>query len=273
VSNTVGSNSPWLSSKGIDCYSRIDNVPLILFKDMRLIHHSDSTMQSDCVAPAERCQIGPNGWARIISDLSTGRSTGGVSDNARKVIVYDMHPEQGDIPEACWNLYSKWASGTDAPCFVYCAGFKADDTSRKEGLESHCQGLLLRTWWETHAEAGRPEPTHTAESAVSRPNFALLSWDTTGKPAVPELVYSRFAESLEYQASWEKFCDDLNAKASTLRGLRQCGGDGFVAGPSHFVNLTGPEISDGDASLDVNRILQLEEIPMADLDMSKVLLV
>jgi hypothetical protein len=271
TSTAVGAESGWLECNAISNHFRIDAVPIVAHKDMRLVPHKDPNQAVVELTAAERAsQIGVLGCESIIKSLILGRPQCAERNNKRKIVICDFFPEQLDWMEASWNLHEQWQSGHDIPAIAYCSFYKHTDSSKKDAAQSAIQGMLLRKWWETQPDAGPPEPRQTVDS-VKKPELTVLTWDTTGKPVVPDLVYKRF-EDTDFEASWASFCDSLMQKFSVMRGLTQVSQG---AGSGTAVVLAGPETNDTYAGepYDIDRHLILEEVPMSSIDMTKVSLV
>ena len=237
VSESFAEDTPWKTSLASNRHMMIDKVPVCSHKDMRHIPHSNPSEQKESLGPLERLsQIGPKAWKHIFHQLTCGRAAPD-SPSRRKVVVVDPCPNFGGTLDAVWQLNQAWQKGADVPLFVGMAFYTpaANDTekSKCQGMASYVKGMLMRTYWESSAEAGEPEPKRTEATTAARPNLSCFSWDaSTGKPMIPDMVKQRFKDAEEdVQKAWGTFClqsedtilaqleyDAFENTASALRG-------------------------------------------------------
>ena len=128
------------------------------------------------------------------------------------MVVVDPCPNFGDTLDAVWQLNQAWQKGADVPLFVgmafYTPGANDTEKSKCQGMASYVKGMLMRTYWESSAEARDPEPKRTEATTAARPNLSCLSWDASiGKPMIPDMVKQRFKDAEEdVQKAWDTFC-------------------------------------------------------------------
>ena len=266
--------SPWLSCHAVANHMRINNVPVVSFGQMRSTPHEDVAHSSEHLSPAERsAQLGPKAWQMVLKALMCGR-TDEVKTEDRKVVVVDAWPQVGDIMEACWALYNSWSTGGDNPDVAAIAFYVCKEPverSKLGGLRSMLKGNLLRTWWEPSAEAGNAEPSRTEATTVRKPDLKLLAWGSeAGAVKIPDVVKARFDEA-ECKDEWHALCADISKQ---LKGLSKLACADFTRSGSNTVgiNLTGPEIGEGETSVDVNRDItpDAQFTACADMNMDEV---
>ena len=239
--------------------------------------HVDILRQPTCL-PAHDCatQKGVKSVSAILTQFVLGRPNE-KSANSRRVAVCDMNPREGDWLEACWALQERFTSGDDLPLVVAMGICKptvtesGDVRSPGHSLKAQLTDILLNGWWERQTDmAGPPDPPFSVSDMVQKPVLGFLTLDGA-TPCIPQSILKRFPQESEYADAWQKFCSDLAGQLTKLAatGAAETSASPLPRSQQHIQQR--PHVFDSEPPLPTfNRELVLDEVPLADFDMSTV---
>jgi hypothetical protein len=265
VSSKVGDDSVWLKADWISLDGgKMEGVPMIRVRDMRSAVARPVGPVNDFVCgPAERMsQRGPDSTKAILMNMVPGMSL----SQKNKIIVMDLNPLTGDWLDGVWALQCLWGAGEEIPFFGYFGVTKKSDSDYFNHLLGQTQGMLFRTWWENHPNAGAAEPSIGETDLVTKPDLALCSWNGDD-PIIPDIVIARFPEASDCFESWKNVCA---AAAAEIARVRVAQVTNSVARANHNAaspQLAGPDLSFGVVPVSFDqRMMTMEVTSDADFN-------